>query len=291
MFNPYDEKYATLEHYWEIAKRLNAERKSAKLSLDELAEKINRSKPTVQKWEKGWDGGTQKGKNLLPTIGDLISLSKLYECTPEYLLCEYDMKTQQVTDICSETGLMQDTVIKLQKSFKGIKESLSPSPYAETIFAFINFFISNNDQINELLFKREQLEFLKKEYIKDTYHDQIHNGYLFLRNSTEGVDLLNSSPNIKLLSFSLKKYYNSMGISEGEADEIIDRLYHYREILSYETLKQSDYALSDCFKCLVIDFFQDYLASDSETYIYRSFVQGIQDRMEFKEFTPIPIIK
>jgi len=84
-----------------IGERIKKERKNAGLSQSVLMESINRpasSYREVGKWEKG---------NEFPTLNDLIALCNLFDCDVGYLLCEYDCKTWETTDIQVATGLSE----------------------------------------------------------------------------------------------------------------------------------------------------------------------------------------
>ena len=71
MLNYYSKLLTTTDMHASIAKRLHDERLSANLSLDKLAEISGYSKPTVQRWEKGWKDGS--GQNIIPTLDQIIT--------------------------------------------------------------------------------------------------------------------------------------------------------------------------------------------------------------------------
>ena len=66
MFNYSSDNLTSKEIRVEIGKRLHSERIRAKISLDKLAELSGYSKPTVQRWEKGWKNGT--GENTIEIL-------------------------------------------------------------------------------------------------------------------------------------------------------------------------------------------------------------------------------
>lgn len=92
-----------------IGRRLREERKSLKLSQDELAEKLYiGSRQTVARWENG---------SMLPSMSDLLSMCCLFNCEMGYLLCEHDCKTRAATDIQTETGLSEKAINELLTAY------------------------------------------------------------------------------------------------------------------------------------------------------------------------------
>lgn len=87
-----------------IASRIRSERKALNKTQEEFAEIIGYSKPTIISWER------KDGMNRIPDIDQLITLASVFDCEVGYLLCEYDAKTRNATDICQETGLSAEAV-------------------------------------------------------------------------------------------------------------------------------------------------------------------------------------
>ena len=119
-----------------IGKRLKEERKASGFkSQDALAEYLAKNnyrsfkRQTIAKWENGEE---------CPPLDVLLTLCKLYKCELGYLLCEYDCKEKENTDIQKITGLSEDAINKLK-----IFRSLNDEP---TLFI-----------INEILSKHERL--------------------------------------------------------------------------------------------------------------------------------------
>lgn len=99
--------------YEDIGNRLKEERKAAGYkSHDSLAEYLANNnyrtykRQTIAKWEKGEE---------CPPLDVLLTLCKLYKCELGYLLCEYDCKTKENTDIQQATGLSEDAILALQR--------------------------------------------------------------------------------------------------------------------------------------------------------------------------------
>lgn len=88
-----------------IGDRIRHERIHAKIkSQGDLAVKLNYSedsRQTVAKWENG---------KVLPPLEILIKMCELFDCELGYLLCEYDCKTREITDINKITGLSEKSI-------------------------------------------------------------------------------------------------------------------------------------------------------------------------------------
>lgn len=94
----------------EIGKRIAKERKNAKppMTQDDLADRLekeigNRPKQsTISMWERG---------NSFPdSIEIIFALSRIFNCDCGYLLCDYEERTHDATDICKATGLSEETI-------------------------------------------------------------------------------------------------------------------------------------------------------------------------------------
>jgi transcriptional regulator with XRE-family HTH domain len=62
------------------------------------------SRQTVGAWEQG---------KRLPQLHILLKMCELFDCEIGYLLCEYDCKTREVTDISAATGLSEQSIKRL----------------------------------------------------------------------------------------------------------------------------------------------------------------------------------
>ena len=60
-----------------LSEKIVMHRKSAGLSQEELAEKLNLSRQAVSRWESG---------TAMPDAGNILQLSKLFGVTADYLL-------------------------------------------------------------------------------------------------------------------------------------------------------------------------------------------------------------
>lgn len=126
-----------MEYIFEkIGQRMKDERKAAGIkSQDVLAEYLEKNnyrsfkRQTIAKWEKGEE---------CPPLDVLLTLCKLYNCELGYLLCEYDCKTRENTDIQKVTGLSEDAIDKLR-----IMQSLNDEP---TLFV-LNEILSKHDRL------------------------------------------------------------------------------------------------------------------------------------------------
>lgn len=88
-----------------IGARIAAERKRIGYSMEEMGEKLNINRRTVENWEK---------EKTSPGVFDLVRLCELFECDFGYIVGEYGEKTRPVTDIKKETGLSSDAIEVLQ---------------------------------------------------------------------------------------------------------------------------------------------------------------------------------
>lgn len=97
-----------------IGKRIKALRKENHLTQDQLAAKIDSIVPPInekglgQSTISGWEKGSQ-----LPPLPKLIALSEIFQCDIAYLLCDYDKKKKDVSDIAELTGLSEKSVDNL----------------------------------------------------------------------------------------------------------------------------------------------------------------------------------
>lgn len=267
-----------------IAWRLHYERVSAKLSLEALAEKTDYSKPTVQRWEKGWKQGT--GENTIPTLDQLMSLCALYNCTPEYLLCEYDEKSKVATDIAMETGLTEDTVAILQRYFQPL---LHGAGGANDLFlSFLNYFIGNMTLLLELIFNRSILTCSQESLDDDPDKDIIVKAFNSTTSSGLDVDIFkggifSDNPVGKLLmKQKFKDYLLSEGFDEERSEQLSKTASEHLDVLSSTKIKQSDFALSDTF----LDLIKGFFASMSDrVYEYGLFVD--RQRQNIQQNDPV----
>lgn len=97
-----------------IAERIKSERKKAKLSIEEMAERLDVNRNTITTWER------QDEKGRIPPLEAILRMCELFQCELGYLLCEYDCKTRAATDIQAETGLNEGAI----RVLKGLKNSI-----------------------------------------------------------------------------------------------------------------------------------------------------------------------
>ena len=90
-----------------IGKRIQSERKRKGLTLDELGEKINVSRQTLSKWERGEGTG--------PTVFDLVKLCGVFDCDYGFLVGEYECHRRQDTDINKEIGISESAIMSLRE--------------------------------------------------------------------------------------------------------------------------------------------------------------------------------
>lgn len=94
-----------MEYNWKaICARIKEERKKLSLSQEKLAGEIYVTRHLLIRWEKG---------ESFPSLENLIMLCKIFRCELGYLLCEYNDKTRQITDVQLATGLSDTAIRKL----------------------------------------------------------------------------------------------------------------------------------------------------------------------------------
>lgn len=110
----------------QIGKRIKALRKENHLTQDQLAAQIDIIVPPVnekglrQSTISGWEKGSQ-----LPPLQKLIALSEIFQCDIAYLLCDYDKKKKDVSEVSDFIGLSEQAVSFLLKCDKTIIDYLS----------------------------------------------------------------------------------------------------------------------------------------------------------------------
>lgn len=150
-----------MEYNWKaIGKRIKDERVKLSLSQDQLIEKIGfSSRQLLSRWERG---------TSTPSLYDLLNLCKIFKCELGYLLCEYDCKTREKTDIHAVTGLSEKSIellkilkdrrqfipiiesSKIEKSL--IKESLVISPFViSSIIEDVEFWRKFDDLLSSYI--------------------------------------------------------------------------------------------------------------------------------------------
>ena len=245
-----------------IGKRLHNERVCAKLSLERLAEVLNCSKPTVHSWERGWKDGT--GENTIPTLDQLLSLSVLYKCTPEYLLCEYDQKTKQQTDVCFETGLLPESYNILNETFSRLREETMDEPgYFHIMYQFLNHVLANSRPLTDALYYRVILENLTRRFDASQYKELIIEGFNAVEIQQHHVfasmtGMYSSEQAATVYIQPLITYYKYKGISY---DVITDILHDFKanfEAIYPNKLKQANFAITEYFMDIVNSFIVSY---------------------------------
>ncbi len=84
-----------------IGSRIKAERKNKKLSRQAFMEKMLLS-PSSVKTLDAWESGAR-----LPDVQDFVRMAEIFSCDIGYLLCDYDERTRDSSDLCKLTGLSE----------------------------------------------------------------------------------------------------------------------------------------------------------------------------------------
>lgn len=109
-----------------ICDRIKLERKRADLTQDALADQLSKiiypdgnkviEQNTISSWEN---------KRAFPPLDRLVALSEVFGCDIGYLLCDYDERTKETSDICAATGLSESSVTILH-NLATYKSVISP---------------------------------------------------------------------------------------------------------------------------------------------------------------------
>lgn len=245
-----------------IAARLHSERENAKLSLDALSERTAYSKPTVQSWEKGWKNGT--GENHIPNMEQLIDLASIYNCTPEYLLCEYEQKSKPLTDICFETGLLPENIQSLHKPFLAMLEQpMDSHGYAHIMYQFLNHFIRNYQHLADALYHRVIHENITHRFNDSQYKELILEGFSAVTiNRSDAFAItfgtLASSVEPMLYTQPMVNYYESKGLDTETIRNIMEEFQSCFKAISSSEKSKVNFALTECFMEIVNSFLDSY---------------------------------
>lgn len=90
----------------DLGKKINDERENLGDSLATFAQKINISRQTLARWEKGEGVG--------PSVTDLLRMCEVFHCDFGYLVGEYACRTREATDIQEATGLSEKAINRLE---------------------------------------------------------------------------------------------------------------------------------------------------------------------------------
>lgn len=150
----------------EFSKYLKAERKKAKLTLEQLGEKINVSRQTISSWEKGITS---------PSVHDLLCLCEVFNCDYGYMVGEYSCKRREHTDIHEKTGLTEESIKALEmlslveeSNYMKIVNSLLSNPlFISSIQTASEYLSFAGDYTNLRKCSREA----KKCFNDESFHD------------------------------------------------------------------------------------------------------------------------
>lgn len=284
MFNYSSDNLTSKEIRIEIGKRLHNERIRAKISLDELAELTGYSKPTVQRWERGWKAGT--GENIIPTLDQIIELCAIYKCSPGYLLCEYHDRTRQAFDAALELGLTEESVQRLQalhaKQISTVQHIKKPIIHSDVFICFLNYLICHSDYLYNLLLDR-------KEIYNHDKHVRFHVPYVDIAEAAfddpeiqrlilQYKAFKNTKPSIQItdqLTNALIKFYeNHPRYYKGSIyspESLTNAALLYLDVVFPASSKQSDFLISETFLDLLKAFYNN---SDDVFYDYENFLRN-----------------
>lgn len=93
-----------------IGERIAMERKKRGWSQAVFGEKLSKKMGGSISAEQNTISNWEKGKNLPASLEVFLAISQIFECDCGYLLCDYDEKTHDSTEICKATGLSDCSV-------------------------------------------------------------------------------------------------------------------------------------------------------------------------------------
>ena len=233
MFNYSSDNLTSKEIRIEIGKRLHSERMRAKISLDKLAELTGYSKPTVQRWEKGWKYGT--GENVIPTLDQIIELCAIYKCSPGYLLCEYPTHTRQAFDATLELGLTEESVNRLQMLHLHQVDN-HHSVDINIFMCFLNYLICHSDYLSQLL--KDRYDISCRDFVTVDFPD---------------IEILKealSTPHIQRLLYQSRTFANDVKHLNNINQQLLEAFKEYYEAIpdsakyfKLSSEKWADYAM------------------------------------------------
>lgn len=90
----------------ELGEKISEERNRLGNSLEAFSQKINITRQTLSRWEKGEGVG--------PSVSDLLRMCEIFNCDFGYLVGEYECRTRSETDIQAVTGLSEKSIERLE---------------------------------------------------------------------------------------------------------------------------------------------------------------------------------
>lgn len=156
-----------------IGKRIKKERiESGFKNQGAFAKEMNysqESRQTVANWENG---------KTMPCLEDMLKMCELFDCELGYLLCEFDNKTRQTTDVCKALGISNEAEEKLKKIknsyYKETMITLSKmieSKHFLELLKMLHLYRFNFNKNMLVFFNEEEEEIVSKALGCDKYTD------------------------------------------------------------------------------------------------------------------------
>lgn len=155
------------------------------------------SRQTIWNWEKG---------ERLPSLDDFEKMCEIFECELGYLLCEYDCKTREATNISVATGLSEKAVNKLIQ-INGSERSETMSTLGLMIEHESFFSLLSAIHIHFWNFKRDRLKIDAEDVarVADIMGCERHDVKHYMEASSKSLIELNFSRIVENLGGSLQK--------------------------------------------------------------------------------------
>jgi len=164
----YNMKYNTKK----MGKRIKEERNALGLTQSKFAEKLGKSEESRQiiaNWEKG---------KTIPAFDDMLKMCELFDCELGYLLCEFDNKTREATDVCKALGISKEAEAKLKEiKISDYRETLITlsqmieSDYFFKLLKTIHLYRFNFNKHQLVFYNYEEEEIVSKALGCDKYTD------------------------------------------------------------------------------------------------------------------------
>lgn len=93
-----------------IGRRIAEERKRLGCSQTTLGEKLSAMMDGSISAEQNTISNWERGKNLPASLDVFLAMSQIFGCDCGYLLCDYDERTHNSSEICKATGLSDSSI-------------------------------------------------------------------------------------------------------------------------------------------------------------------------------------
>jgi len=276
MFDLYLENQDSKEYRYNIARRIHDARKKKFPNIEDFAEKIGYSKPTVLSWERGWNGPDDvKGKNSVPSVDQLVDIAPTLDCSISYLLCECDGETPFIDSCNKELGINSEAC----KALHNMKIALDNAQKftggpIQSALNFINYMSEHSSELVEPLSALEAKYSKHKMYLADPYYRTIRKAYedLYLYSPPKITNSLLAQqiiPNslIQKCEAENTTIYERYGLSDDfTISDLASGLLFYLDVITEHQMSISRLELLDVLSSITNSFLElSYLGTHNES--------------------------